>query len=59
MAKPKRFDVVVIGTGSVMETVELVLRDNPKLRVAVIDKDTPGGICLTVGVYLRRFFCTR
>ena len=49
MAKPKRFDVVVIGTGSVMETVELMLRDNPKLRVAVIDKDTPGGICLTRG----------
>ncbi|MEM0271705.1 MAG: dihydrolipoyl dehydrogenase [Thermoprotei archaeon] len=49
MVKPKRFDLIVIGTGSVMETVELVLRDNPKLKVAVIDKDTPGGICLTRG----------
>jgi len=32
-----------------METVELMLRDNPRLKVAVIDKDTPGGICLTRG----------
>jgi mycothione reductase len=47
--RPRKFDLIAIGTGSVMETVELMLKDNPKLRVAVVDKDTPGGICLTRG----------
>ncbi len=32
-----------------MEIVAGVTQENPKLRVAVIDKDAPGGICLTRG----------
>jgi mycothione reductase len=45
----RRFDLIAIGTGSVMSTVVWALRRNPSLRVAVIDKDEPGGICLTRG----------
>lgn len=32
-----------------MEIVAAVTQENPKLRIAVIDKDEPGGICLTRG----------
>lgn len=32
-----------------MNVVEPMIRDNPRLKVAVIDKDEPGGICLTRG----------
>lgn len=32
-----------------MNIVDPMTRENPKLRVAVIDKDEPGGICLTRG----------
>jgi dihydrolipoamide dehydrogenase len=45
----KQYDLIVVGTGSVMEIVDVVLRDNPHMKVAVIDKDEPGGICLTRG----------
>ncbi len=45
----KEYDLIVIGTGSAMNIVDAMLRDNPKMKVAVIDKDEPGGICLTRG----------
>jgi len=45
----RQFDLIVVGTGSVMEIVNAVLQENPHWRVAVIDKDEPGGICLTRG----------
>jgi dihydrolipoamide dehydrogenase len=45
----KQYDLIVVGTGSVMMIVDAVLRDNPQMKVAVIDKDEPGGICLTRG----------
>ena len=32
-----------------MNIVEPMIGDNPKIRIAVIDKDEPGGICLTRG----------
>ncbi len=32
-----------------MEVVAAMTQENPNLRVAVIDKDAPGGICLTRG----------
>lgn len=44
----KLYDAVVIGSGSAMSVVEKMIED-PKVRVAVIDKDEPGGICLTRG----------
>jgi mycothione reductase len=45
----KEYDLISIGTGSAMTVVEAMIRENPELRVAVIDKDEPGGICLTRG----------
>lgn len=45
----KKYDLIVIGTGSAMNTVEPFLEQNPGSRIAVVDKDPPGGICLTKG----------
>jgi mycothione reductase len=45
----KKYDLILIGTGSGMEIVAAMTEENKKLRVAVIDKDAPGGICLTRG----------
>lgn len=45
----KKYDLIVIGTGSGMNYVGSIMEMNPKFRVAVIDKDKPGGICLTRG----------
>jgi len=45
----KEYDLVSVGSGSAMSVVEAMISENPKLRVAVIDKDEPGGICLTRG----------
>jgi mycothione reductase len=45
----KEYDLILIGTGSGMELVDAMTQENPNLRVAVIDKDEPGGICLTRG----------
>ena len=46
---PEEYDLIVIGTGSAMNIVDPIMRRNPGMRVAVIDKDEPGGICLTRG----------
>ena len=45
----KKYDLIVIGTGSGMNYVDSILEKNPGFKVAVIDKDDPGGICLTRG----------
>ena len=45
----KHYDLISIGTGSAMSIVEAMISENPKLKVAIIDKDEPGGICLTRG----------
>jgi dihydrolipoamide dehydrogenase len=45
----KEYDLIVIGSGSAMEIVNALEQDNPGMKVAVIDKDEPGGICLTRG----------
>ena len=45
----KTYDLILIGTGSGMELVDVMLQSNHRIKVAVIDKDTPGGICLTRG----------
>ncbi len=45
----KEYDLIAIGTGSAMNIVDTVIRQNPQFKVAVIDKDEPGGICLTRG----------
>jgi mycothione reductase len=45
----KTYDLIAIGTGSAMNIVEALLQQDPGKKVAVIDKDDPGGICLTRG----------
>ncbi len=45
----KEYDLIIIGTGSGMNIVNGFLRKNPNAKIAVIDKDEPGGICLTRG----------
>lgn len=45
----KDYDLIVIGTGSVMEIVNAMEQETPGMRVAIIDKDEPGGICITRG----------
>ncbi len=45
----KEYDLIVVGSGSAMNIVDPMIQENPKIRIAVIDKDEPGGICLTRG----------
>ncbi len=45
----KKYDLISIGTGSAMTIVDVLIKENPNIKVAVIDKDEPGGICLTRG----------
>jgi mycothione reductase len=45
----KVYDMIAIGTGSAMNFMENILQMDPEVKVAVIDKDDPGGICLTRG----------
>jgi mycothione reductase len=45
----KEYDLISIGTGSAMSVVDAMLQRNSNLKIAVIDKDEPGGICLTRG----------
>ena len=49
MSDLKKYDLISIGTGSAMNIVSAMIRENPRMKVAVIDKDEPGGICLTRG----------
>jgi dihydrolipoamide dehydrogenase len=45
----KEYNLITIGTGSAMAVVNAMIQDNPRIKVAIIDKDEPGGICLTRG----------
>ncbi|MEZ5334302.1 MAG: dihydrolipoyl dehydrogenase [Methanolobus sp.] len=45
----KEYDLIVIGSGSGMNYVNAILDADPEMKVALIDKDEPGGICLTRG----------
>jgi dihydrolipoamide dehydrogenase len=45
----KEYDVIAIGTGSAMYVIDSMMRRDPGIKTAVIDKDEPGGICLTRG----------
>ena len=48
-AAMQTYDLIAIGTGSAMAIVQAFLEMRTKSRIAVIDKDPPGGICLTKG----------
>jgi mycothione reductase len=43
----KEYDYITIGTGSGLALVDAILQEKENVKIAVIDKDDPGGICLT------------
>ncbi len=45
----KEYSLIVIGTGSAANIIDLMMNRDPGMKVALIDKDDPGGICLTRG----------
>ncbi len=45
----KKYDVIAIGSGSATNIVSTLLSSDPKLKIALIEKDEAGGICLTRG----------
>ncbi|NHJ86841.1 MAG: dihydrolipoyl dehydrogenase [Asgard group archaeon] len=45
----KEYDIIAIGTGSAMNIISSIATNHPEYKIAVIDKDAPGGICLTLG----------
>ncbi|MGA3404884.1 MAG: dihydrolipoyl dehydrogenase [Candidatus Bathyarchaeia archaeon] len=45
----KKYEVIAVGSGSAMNIVDPMLQNDQNLKFAVIDKDEPGGICLTRG----------
>jgi dihydrolipoamide dehydrogenase len=45
----KTYDMIAIGTGSAMTLVQAFMEMHSGAKIAVIDKDPPGGICLTKG----------
>jgi len=45
----KHYDIIVIGSGSAMNIVSSLLGQLPDLKVALVEKDPVGGICLTRG----------
>jgi mycothione reductase len=47
--KMKNYDLIIIGTGSATNLLDVLIERNPKIRIAIIDKDETGGICLTRG----------
>lgn len=45
----KQYDLIMIGSGSATNLLDPLIQGNPKIKIAIIDKDEPGGICLTRG----------
>ncbi|MEM3670567.1 MAG: dihydrolipoyl dehydrogenase [Thermoprotei archaeon] len=45
----KHYKLVIIGSGSALNIVDAFLQRNRGAKIAVIDKNEPGGICLTRG----------
>jgi mycothione reductase len=44
-----KYDLLVIGTGSGLSVAQAAIEKYPDWKVAIIDKDEAGGICLTRG----------
>lgn len=45
----KEYDYIAVGSGSALAIVTAIRQGHPNARIAVIDKDDPGGICLNRG----------
>jgi mycothione reductase len=49
MSGVKNYDAILVGTGSGLQVIDALLAGSPEAKVAVIERDQPGGICLTRG----------
>jgi len=49
MTDVKEYDWIIVGTGSASNLYNSLLQADDDAKIAVIDKDIPGGICLTRG----------
>jgi dihydrolipoamide dehydrogenase len=45
----KKYDLVIIGSGSALNIASKAIENNKKLKIAVIEKDKMGGTCLNQG----------
>ncbi|MCK9592210.1 MAG: dihydrolipoyl dehydrogenase [Methanoregula sp.] len=45
----KEYDYIALGSGSALPVVTAIHQSHPNARIAIIDKDDPGGICLNRG----------
>jgi dihydrolipoamide dehydrogenase len=45
----KEYSLIVVGSGSATNIIDSMIDMDPDLKIALIDKDEPGGICLTRG----------
>ncbi|MHA1975900.1 MAG: dihydrolipoyl dehydrogenase [Candidatus Hodarchaeales archaeon] len=45
----KNYDVIIIGSGSAKKLLDRLIKRKPEIRIAMIDKDDPGGVCLIRG----------
>jgi mycothione reductase len=45
----KAYPFIIIGTGSALSVGSAMIDEDREIKIAVIDKDEPGGICLTRG----------
>jgi dihydrolipoamide dehydrogenase len=45
----KNYDVIMIGSGSAKRIIDRMININPDIKIAMIDKDVPGGVCLIRG----------
>lgn len=46
---PKEYDVIAFGTGSAMNIVSELININSNIKIAVVENEMVGGICLTRG----------
>lgn len=45
----KNYDVIMIGSGSAKRIIDRMININPDIKIAMIDRDVPGGVCLIRG----------
>jgi dihydrolipoamide dehydrogenase len=45
----KEYDIIAFGTGSAMNIVSVLINMDPSIKVAVVENEKVGGICLTRG----------
>ncbi len=54
----ENYDLIIIGMGSAMNYINPIIDSNPEMKIAVIDKDEPGGSVLPEGASLQKLCST-